>query len=301
MTPDADPPLDIEGVRAFVRIVDLASFTRAADSLGTSQAGISLRVKRLEERLAVRLLDRTPRHVAPTDRGVRFLPAARHLLDAHARAIANLANTPPPRLCIGISEHVAGPDLPERLARLGLDGTGVIPEVAIQPSRELRHAFGAGRFDAVLVRMEDGEPEPDFGSGTTLAMERLNWFAAPGFAWSRDDGRPLPLATLAGPCHVRMAAEATLDAAGLPWREVFVGGGVSAVGAAVAAGLAVAALAPGTAPMLAVEAGQRLALPELPLTRVVLHARPLRGAAADALRTLAAAYRGPGGNARGVD
>ncbi|MCJ2064787.1 hypothetical protein MKK63_19040 [Methylobacterium sp. J-088] len=104
----------------------------------------------------------------------------------------------------------------------------------------------------------------------------------------QETGRPLPLATLAGPCNVRMSAEAALDAAGLPWREVF-------VGAAVAAGLAVAALAPSTAPAGVVECGDRLGLPERPLTRIMLHARPLRGPAADALRALAAAYRGSGG------
>lgn len=294
MVPLAEILLDIEGVRAFVRVVDLSSFTRAADSLATSQAAISLRVKRLEDRLGLRLLDRTPRHVAPTLRGAKFLPSARLLLEAHARAVADLGDAPPPRLSLGISDHVAGPDLPGRLARLGLDGMGVVPEVTILPSRDLRPAFAAGRFDAVLVRAGvDGAEEPE--GGTVLAAERLCWFAAPSFAWMQETGRPLPLATLAGACNVRMSAEAALDAAGLPWREVFVGGGVAAVGAAVAAGLAVAALAPSTAPAGVVECGGRLGLPELPLTRTVLHARPLKGPAADALRALAAAYRGPGG------
>ncbi|MCJ2049948.1 LysR family transcriptional regulator [Methylobacterium sp. J-070] len=294
MLPRAETLLDIEGVRAFVRVVDLASFTRAADSLATSQAAISLRVKRLEDRLGLRLVDRTPRHVAPTPRGAKFLPSARRLLEAHARAVADLADVPPPRLSLGISDHVAGPDLPGRLARLGLDGMGVVPEVTILPSRDLGSVFAAGRFDAVLVRAETGDPaEPE--GGTILAAERLCWFAAPAFAWDRETGRPLLLATLAGPCNVRMSAEAALDAAGLPWREAFVGGGVAAVGAAVAAGLAVAALAPSTAPAGVVESGDRLGLPELPLTRIVLHARPLRGPAAEALRALAAAYRGAGG------
>ncbi|WP_267358286.1 MULTISPECIES: hypothetical protein [unclassified Methylobacterium] len=54
-------------------------------------------------------------------------------------------------------------------------------------------------------------------------------------------------------------------------------------------------LAPSTAPAGVVECGDRLGLPELPLTRIMLHARPLRGPAADALRALAAAYRGSGG------
>ncbi len=286
--------LDLDGVRAFVRVVDLSSFTRAAESLGTTQAAVSLRVKRLEERLAIRLLDRTPRHVAPTIRGARFLASARRLLEAHAHALSDLAEAPPPRLILGISEHVAGPALPDRLARLGLDGTGLVPEVTILPSRELRPAFLAGRFDAVLLRAEGAEPDDEQAGGTVLAIERLGWYATPGFAWGRETGRPVPLATLAGACQVRSGAELALDAAAVPWREVFVGGGVAAVGAAVAAGIAVAALAPGTAPPGAVESGQRLGLPELPLTRVILHARALRGAAAEALRTLSAAYRGPG-------
>jgi DNA-binding transcriptional LysR family regulator len=294
MLPRAETSLDIEGVRAFVRVVDLASFTRAADSLATSQAAISLRVKRLEDRLGLRLVDRTPRHVAPTPRGAKFLPSARMLLEAHARAVADLAETPPPRLGLGLSDHVAGPDLPGRLARLGLDGAGVVPEVTILPSRDLRAAFAAGRFDAVLVRTETDDPAAEPEDGTVLATERLCWFAAPSFTWARAAERPLPLATLAGPCAVRMSAEAALDAAGLPWREAFVGGGIAAVGAAVAAGLAVAALAPSTAPAGVEDAGDRLGLPRLPLTWIVLHARPLRGPGAEALRALAATYRGPG-------
>ncbi len=99
-------------MRAFVRVVDLGSFTRAADSLATSQAAISLRVKRLEDRLGTRLVDRTPRHVALTPSGAKFLPSARRLLEAHARAVADLADVPPARLSLGISDHVAGPDLP---------------------------------------------------------------------------------------------------------------------------------------------------------------------------------------------
>ena len=92
----------------------------------------------------------------------------------------------------------------------------------------------------------------------------------------------MPLATPAGPCNVWMSAEAALDAAGLPWLEMFVGA-------------AAAALAPSTAPVGVVECGDRLGLPELRLTRIMLVARALRGPAADALRALAAAYRGSGG------
>lgn len=286
-------PLDLDGVMAFVRVVDLGSFTRAAEALATSQAAISLRLKRLEDRLGTRLLDRTPRHVAVTRQGELFLPAARRLLEAHDDALADVAGAVPARLSLGISDHVAGPDLPALLRRLGLDRAGLVTEVRIVPSRDLAAAFdapGEGGYDAVILRTAEASGH----GGTVLAEERLGWFAAPSFPAPRA-GEPLRLAGLAGPCNVRSAATQALDAAGLPWTEVFVGGGVLAVGAAVTAGLAAAALAPSTAPPGAVEVGVPFGLPDLPRTWIVLRARRLDGRAADALRTLAAAYRGSGG------
>lgn len=54
---------------AFLAVVDEKNFTRAAIKLGTSQSAISHVVRRLEERLDVRLLTRTTRNVAPTEAG----------------------------------------------------------------------------------------------------------------------------------------------------------------------------------------------------------------------------------------
>ena len=123
-------PLDLDGVLAFVRVVDLGSFTRAAEALETSQAAISLRLKRLEDRLGQRLLDRTPRHVATTRKGELFLAAARRLLEAHESALAEMDGVIPARLCLGISDHVAGPDLPALLRRLDLAKAGLTLEVS---------------------------------------------------------------------------------------------------------------------------------------------------------------------------
>jgi len=82
------------------------SFTRAAEALDTSQAAISLKLKRLEERLGYRLLERTPRHVRLSPQGERFIVAARALLNAHERALGDMATHTPRRLVIGISDHV---------------------------------------------------------------------------------------------------------------------------------------------------------------------------------------------------
>lgn len=55
--------LDIEAVQAFVRVADLKSFTRAAEAMDSAQSAVSLKIKRLEEVLGRRLLERTPRSV----------------------------------------------------------------------------------------------------------------------------------------------------------------------------------------------------------------------------------------------
>ena len=69
-------PLDLDAVEAFVRIAELGSFTRAAEAMRTTQAAVSLKLKRLEERLGCRLVERTPRSRAAFGAG-RSLPRTR--------------------------------------------------------------------------------------------------------------------------------------------------------------------------------------------------------------------------------
>jgi DNA-binding transcriptional LysR family regulator len=63
---------DFAELRAFVAIVELASFARAADYLGVTPSALSQTIRALEARLGVRLLNRTTRSVAPTNAGTRM-------------------------------------------------------------------------------------------------------------------------------------------------------------------------------------------------------------------------------------
>src|SRR5690606_18335713 len=126
--------------------------------------------------------------------------------------------------------------------------------------------------------------------GETLTEDAFGWFAAPGYR--QPSGEPLRLAMLAAPCGVRNHAIRTLDKAKVDWIEAFTGGGVTAIAAAVEAGLAIAPLARRIAPPGLMDVGPQLKLPSLGTSSVVLYARAADARAGASLRTLAAAFRG---------
>lgn len=279
-----DRPLDLDAVQAFVLTADLGSFTRAAEVLETTQAAVSLKLKRLEDRLGWRLLERTPRYVELSARGAAFLEHARGLLEAHDRALVAFGSARQ-RLTIGISDHVAGPELPALIARMNAQDPQLLIEIRIGSSGELMQSYERRELDTVIVRFHAGG-----SGGEVIAEEPFGWFAAP--SWQHRAGEPLPVATLAEPCGVRVLSSRLLDEAGIAWAQIFVGGGVAAVAAAVMAGLGVAALAPRMLPFGAVEVGARLGLPALPRLPVVLHTRVKQGRARAALAALTAAFKG---------
>lgn len=70
----------IEAMHIFVRVAELASFTKAADHLGLPKASVSTAVQQLEAQLATQLLHRTTRKVQMTQDGQRFYERAKSLL-----------------------------------------------------------------------------------------------------------------------------------------------------------------------------------------------------------------------------
>ena len=81
-----------EDMKAFVRVVDLGSFARAAENLRVTPSALSRLVSRLEDRLGVRLLTRTTRRLALTSEGALFLERAREVLELIDLAEADVSS-----------------------------------------------------------------------------------------------------------------------------------------------------------------------------------------------------------------
>ncbi|MDK4720346.1 MULTISPECIES: LysR family transcriptional regulator [Rhizobium] len=78
--------LNLDQLAAFISVVDLGSFTAAADRAGLTQPAVSLQVKLLEQRLGVRLIERVGRRAQPSPAGADLLPHARRIVEACSMA-----------------------------------------------------------------------------------------------------------------------------------------------------------------------------------------------------------------------
>lgn len=84
---------DLPDLAAFAAVAHHRSFRRAAAALGLSPSALSHALRGLEERMGVRLLNRTTRSVAPTEAGAALLARLAPALDDIAGAMAAASAT----------------------------------------------------------------------------------------------------------------------------------------------------------------------------------------------------------------
>ena len=183
----------LAGVSMLATVVEAQSFVRAADSLGITASGVSKAVSRLEQRMGIRLLDRTTRSLALTDEGRRLYEQVIPLLEGieHvAGEVSGAATTVRGRLRVDLdpffsrlflSRHLAG--LLERYPELALDLT-------------TRESAGDLVKDGIDVAIRFGEPGPNSPIARKLLETRILTVASPGYL--KRHGRPTHPAELAG-------------------------------------------------------------------------------------------------------
>jgi DNA-binding transcriptional LysR family regulator len=135
-------------LKAFVAVVDRASFARAADHLGLSRSALSQVIRQLESRLGVRLLNRTTRSVAPTESGrrlhERISPMLREMDDAVAQAVGATSRTAG-TLRINTLSMAAKQIIAPRLGRFHKSHPEVVLDIVIDDGLS---DIVAGGFDA---------------------------------------------------------------------------------------------------------------------------------------------------------
>lgn len=108
---ELEPPVDIRQLRYFLAVAEELNFTRAAERLSVAQQSLSAAIREMEDALGTRLFERSTRHVALTDAGAVFVPAARRILSDLADALGEVRQVAAGRrghLALGVQLAVHG-------------------------------------------------------------------------------------------------------------------------------------------------------------------------------------------------
>lgn len=151
MPESSAPDLDLRLVRYFTVVADERHFGRAAAALRIAQPSLSRQIRRLEQQLGARLLDRTPQGSQLTEAGEVFLPHARALLRSAGQAAARTrAAADPSRISIGYTRGVIVTPAVRELRHRHPDADVL---VAALDWVEQRDALLEHRVDAVVTRL----------------------------------------------------------------------------------------------------------------------------------------------------
>lgn len=133
---------------AFIAVAEQRNFTKAATLIGLSTATLSQTIRSLEERLGVRLLNRTTRSVAPTAAGERLLMRLRPVLDEYEAALDSInefRDTPAGHVRITVAAPAAHSVIGPRLGEFA----ALYPEIRLEVSVDAANVdIVANQFDA---------------------------------------------------------------------------------------------------------------------------------------------------------
>src|ERR1700744_5458361 len=175
MTDAASPQVDLD-LRLggyFVVVAEHRHFGRAATTLRIAQPSLSRQIRRLEQQLGVRLLDRTPQGTRLTEAGEVFLPKAKALLRSAAQATAQArAAAQPSRITIGYTTGLIVTPAVREMRREH-------PDAEVQVSHldwnQALDALLGHRVDAVVTRL----PFPTDGLHVTILYDEPRVLVVP--------------------------------------------------------------------------------------------------------------------------
>lgn len=272
--------LDLTALRSFVAVADSGGVTRAAGYLNLTQSAVSMQLKRLEESLDTKLLDRSSRAIALTASGEQLLSYARRMLDLNDEIYTKLTSQEfEGEIVLGVPHDIVYPSIPQVLQQFHAAFPRMRVQLVSSFTRKLKEEFRRGECDMILGT----ESFVDAG-GEVLVELPLVWIGAiNGSAWRQ---RPLRLA-FENNCIFRTGVQQALDEAGIAWEMAIESAQSRTIEASVSADLGVHAMLKGAYPPLCEEVDHGGALPDLQSKKVTLYTSDLmKGEAADRLREL---------------
>lgn len=230
------PLLDLDLLNTFSVVVEAGGFKEAASRLYRSQAAVSMQIKRLEEQLGHRLLERSNQGIKLTEPGKTLLGYIDQLLRLNNETLSALSLEPlRGPVHFGIPTDYAQTFLQQFIPRIRDEFPELVPRITCGRSRKLRELANTGDLDIAIVTAE-----PQFAAEKSLWSEPLYWYAPAGMTIGGDQS--LPVALLESDCALRDLAVLDLKQSGLAHHTVVTSSDMANLYSAVESGLAVALL-----------------------------------------------------------
>jgi DNA-binding transcriptional LysR family regulator len=270
-------PTDL--LRTLVTVVDLRSFTKAAQALGITQPAVSAQIKRLQTLLGYELFERQSAGVTLTSQGKAVVDYARRLLSINDEIVGlGKGDRARKRIRIGLPGDLSGPLLPWTLAKFRTRW----PDFNFQTM--------SGVAPALLRDMREGKIDVVVALSTEAPVDaRHTW--TDQLVWARSDATkvdpdaPVPMLAFSEECMCFRAGTNALRESGRTHRLVMMSGTVLVLAAGVDAGLGVLVMTSGRIRLTQLKRWDDGPLPKLPELHVGIYTR--EGADSKALNELA--------------
>lgn len=247
--------LNLDEVLTFQEVAACGNFTMAAEKLHVTQSTISHQIKRLEDRVGHKLLNRTTRSVKLTLAGERFLPHAKQLITMSQSAESSLSiDKISGEVHIGVPEEFAYRHLPELLNRFRLHYPNVRLVVEIDMSINLSDHVDSGLLDFALLKEAPA-------SSIAIHREPMVWMG------HKDalDFTTLSFAFFPGECAFRRVAIAALERHNCPYSVILTSASLEALRIAAASGTVITVITQSDCPKELILDPESHCLPQLPM------------------------------------
>jgi DNA-binding transcriptional LysR family regulator len=250
-------PTDL--MRTLVAVVDLRSFTKAAQSFGVTQPAVSAQIKRLQFLLGYELLDKSAPGVSLTPRGQEVVNAARRMLSINDQILSLNSGGPMLQtLRLSIPGDAAGARIPAMLAGFRKRWPFI------------RFNVSGGSFDQVVRGLKQGDLDLAVTIGKSEPTIEARHLWTDQAVWTRSDATrldplgPVPIVSFGEDCSCRLIAQQALDRVGRDCEFVYTARSIGSLEAAVNAGLGVMVLPRSRVGRTSLSIWRDAPLPELP-------------------------------------
>jgi LysR family transcriptional regulator, transcriptional activator of the cysJI operon len=218
--------MDTRQLAAFCTVVELKSFSQAAERLGVTQPAVSLQIRSLEDRLGQQLLDRSGRRVEPTEAGLRLYRGAQRMLTLEQQLVEEVAGDQEGELrgelAIGAATGPGATVVPLLLCEFQRDNPDVRVELSISDTQTVVEAVARRELELGIVgatpRHRSVAYEPFFRDEVVLVCPPKHPFA--GKTITVDDLKGETLIVMQEGAGVRQVIEDELRAMGIRLKDL---------------------------------------------------------------------------------